>query len=465
MPLSFQSVTWLQAQNELALRLNDVNMVRWTKPEIQLYLSEALRVWNSLTQQWLVDFATSYTQPPAPNLPVWNSTANPLNPLVGSNPTSPRNQSLTDAYVYTAIQYHLLEPPTGNATWTGTSQFALADFVNAFTRRRDQILQLADCNVGPFSTTLSITPGTNRIQLPDSPSQSILDMRRVRYIPDPSLGSPLTLYRDDLLSFEYFTTDFNQTFDPPLCWDVLGSPQQFLTFDSKPNVPNTLDCLAVLSGGVVAPPVPAHLLIPDDFYWVLKFGMMADMLSKETESRDLIRAQYCQQRFDEGIRLMMEMPWLTQARINDIPVDTPSFYEADDYDNEWQSNPNAMTQIIRGGIDLFAVSPIIPAGTTVGITLTLVGNMPIPQTDADFIQVSRDVLVAILDEAEHLAQFKEGGQEFIDSIQLHQRFIKVAVETNSRLMESGIFPTDIRRPISKENEAEPRFALQGEQSK
>ena len=195
--------------------------------------------------------------------------------------------------------------------------------------------------------------------------------------------------------------------------------------------------------------------------------MLADMLTKETESKDLMRAQYCQQRFEEGVQLMQKMPWLTQARINDVPVDTPSFYEADEFDYEWQSNPSAIPEIIRGGIDLFAISPIIPVGASIAITLSLIGNMPIPASDGAFIQVSREVLNAILDEAEHLAQFKEGGMEFQDSLQLHQRFIKTAMQTNSRLMESGIFPTDIRRTISKSDEAEPRFAMaaQGEQSK
>ena len=466
MPPSFQSVTWLEVQEELALRLNDTSNVHWTTAENILYLSEALRLYNCLTQQWLVDWVTTYTNPST--LPVWNSLANSLNPLVGDNPTSPRTQTLTDSDVYTIAQYHLLEPPNGNATWTGTSQFTLADFTNALTRRRDLILQLTDCNVGPFSNSFSLPPGANRVQLPDAAAQSILDMRRVRFVPDPILTPPQppsTLYRDDLLSFEYFTTDFEQTFSNPLCWDVLGSPQQFLTFDAKSNVPNTLDCLAILSGGTITPPTPSPLLIPDDFSWVLKFGMMADMLTKETESRDLIRAQYCQQRFNEGVQLMMEMPWMTQARINDIPVDTPSFYEADRFDYEWQSNPNAMTGIIRGGIDLFAISPVIPVGASIGLTLTLVGNMPIPTADGQFVQISREVLDAILDEAEHLAQFKEGGQEFIDSIALHQRFLAVAMKTNARLLELGIFPTDIRRTISKEDEADPRFALEGEKSK
>lgn len=458
MPTSFQYATWLEVQQELALRLNDVNQIRWTKAECIAYLTEALRVWNCLTQQWQVDWTTNYVQPNPATLPVWNSTANSLNTLVGANPTSPRYQTLTDSYVYTVAQYHLLEPPNGNAAWAGTSQFSLADFTNALQRRRDQILQITDCNVGPF-TVAGILPGTNRVQIPDSPSQSILDMRRIRFVPAAGQGSPSTLYRDDTLSFEYFTNDYEQTRANPLCWDILGSPQQFITFDARSNVPASLDCLGILSGGTITPPTVSPLLIPDDYSWVLKFGMMADMLTKETESRDLLRAQYCEQRFAEGLRLMMEMPWLFQAFINNMPVDTPSFFEADQFSYEWQSDPNAMQQVVRGGVDLFAICPLIPAGTTQAVTLSLVGNAPIPTADGDFVQVSRDVLDAILDEAEHLAQFKEGGQEFVESLALHQRFLQVAMKTSSRMLESGIFATDLRLPISKEDQAEPRFAL------
>lgn len=457
---SFQNATWGQVQSELALRLNDVNQVRWTKAECILYLSEALRVWQCLTQSYVTDWTATFTQPNPAQLKVWQSTGNGLNALVGNNPTSPRYQTLSDSDVYTIAQYHLLEPPNGNATpWTGTSMFSLTDFVNAFSRRRDQILQISDCNVGPFDPTLEILPGTNRVQLPDSSSQSILDMRRIRYL--PTIGNPATLYRDDQMAMEYFANGFEQTFGTPLTWDVLGSPQQFITFDAKPNVPNTLDCLGILSGGVVVPPNPSPLLIPDDFSWVLKFGMMADMLSKETESKDLTRAAYCEQRFAEGLRVMMEMPWLMQGWINNVPVDTPSFYEFDQFEYEWQSNPNAMPAIVRGGIDLFAISPIPPAttpNTSVGVTMSLVANAPIPTTDAGFVQVSRDVLDAIIDEAEHLAQLKEGGQEMMESMALHKNFISVAMETNRRLKESGIFPTDLRRTISKEDEAQPRFA-------
>lgn len=451
---AFSYITSLQAEQALALRLNDVNNTRWAKAELNLYLAETLRSWNALTATWVSDWTTTYVQPNPATLPVWNSTGNDFNSLVGANSSSPRYQTLTDAYLYTVAQYMLLEPPTGNATWTGTNQFSLADFTQALQRRRDQILQATDCNVGPFSTTLELNPGTNRVLLPDT----VLDMRRVRYV--PVQGSPATLFRSDGLAFEYFTNGFEQTTGQPLEWDVLASPQLAVTFDAMANQPNLLDCLAILSGPAIAPPTASPLLIPDDWSWVLKWGMMADMLSKETESIDPQRAAYCLQRFAEGLKLMKALPWVLQARIQNIPVDTMSVYEMDDFNYEWQSNPSAQTQVVRGGIDLFAMCPVIPAGTSQSVTLVMVGNMPIPAADGDEIQVSRDVLDAIIDEAQHLAQFKDGFTDLEQSMSLHKNFIRAAVETNSRLEESGIFQDTLRPPVSRSEQADPRFAME-----
>jgi hypothetical protein len=450
---AFSYITSLQAEQALALRLNDTSNIHWAKAELNLYICEALREYNALTATWVADWSTQYTQPNPATLPTWNSTGNNFNSLVGNNPTSPRYQALTDAYLYTVAQYHLLEPPTGNGTWTGTSQFSLADFTQALQRRRDQILQATDCNVGPFSNSLSLAPGGNRVLLPDT----VLDMRRVRYV--PSQGSPATLFRSDGLAFEYFTNDFEQIQGQPLEWDVLASPQLAITFDANANLPNTLDCLSILAGPAIIAPTASPLLIPDDWSWVLKWGMIADLLSKEVESIDPQRAAYCLQRFEEGIKLMKALPWLMQARIDNVPVDAPSVYEMDEFSYEWQSTPSIAPQIVRGGIDLFAMCPVLAPGVTQSVTMVMVGNAPVPATDSDEIQVSRDVLDAVLDEAQHLAMFKDGFSDLEQSMALHKNFIRIAVETNSRLEESGIFDSTLRPPVSRADEASPRFAM------
>src|SRR5258708_2631343 len=43
--------------------------------------------------------------------------------------------------------------------------------------------------------------------------------------------------------------------------------------------------------------------IPDVLGPYLKYGVLADMLSKEGRGQDLLRARYCEQRFEEGVAL------------------------------------------------------------------------------------------------------------------------------------------------------------------
>jgi len=43
---------------------------------------------------------------------------------------------------------------------------------------------------------------------------------------------------------------------------------------------------------------------------------------------------------------------------------------------------------------------------------------------------------------------------------LHQNFIKAAIATNDRLRESGIFATTLRPHVSRQEELQPRFAIE-----
>ena len=45
------------------------------------------------------------------------------------------------------------------------------------------------------------------------------------------------------------------------------------------------------------------LLVPETFMPFIKYGILADMLGKQGEANDPQRAQYCEQRFRDGIEL------------------------------------------------------------------------------------------------------------------------------------------------------------------
>ena len=436
----FQWLTFGQAKSELALRLGDENMVFWSDAELGEWLIEALRVWNALTAYWAEPYAFSFTQTDANWYPA-NASG------------SPRQPTLTDADIYTLIEYHLLEPP-GGGTWTGTDQFSIADLSQACSRRRNEILQATACNM--VESSLNMTPNTSAVQLADT----VLDVRRARWVPATGQGSPVTLARGDSRSFQYFTARYPQTNANPLRWDVIGSPPQTVTLDAKVNVPSALQVLGIAGAADFDPPTASPLLMPDDWAWVLKFGAMADILSKEQEGKDLQRAQYSRQRYEQGLKLMMQMPWVLQGFIDGIPVAVQAVAGADQTNWEWQSRAGAFPEIVTGGIDLFAVSPV--PNDSLSISLTVVGNAPIPANDAADIQVPRDVMDAILSEAQHLALFKMGGEEFISSVKLHEEFIKLALKTNSRLEQSGIFATTIRPPVSRQDEEQPRYGLAAE---
>jgi len=432
---SFGWLTYGQTKAELALRLGDPNGTFWTDAERGLYINESLRVWNALTQYWAASYSLNITPPFTAN---W---------LTANGVGSPRVQTLTDADIYTLIQYHFLEPPTGG-TWTGTNQFSIADLSLAVSRRRNEILQLSACNMSESSYPM--VPNTSTVQLTDL----VLDVRRVRWVPAPGQGAPITLQRGDSRTFQYFTPAYRQTQASPLRWDVIGQPPQTIAVDTLVNVPSTLQVLAMQGGSDFAPPTSNPLLIPDDWMWVLKFGAMADILSKEQEGKDLGRAAYCANRYQEGLNLMEHMPWLLQGFINNIAVDTQAIAGADRFNYEWESRASAFPEIVVGGIDLYAVSPVPTSLTTIG--MTVVGNAPVPVLDSDEIQVPRDILDCILDEGQHLALFKCGGEEFKASMELHKSFVEMAMRQNKRLRASGILATTIRPPVNRQDQQQPR---------
>ena len=119
------------------------------------------------------------------------------------------------------------------------------------------------------------------------------------------------------------------------------------------------------------------------------------------------------------------------------PVDfvRPCHCDADQYDPGWDANAGlgAFSEVVIAGVDFLAC----PYDTS--ISLALVANMPFPSSGGGFMQIPRDVADVILDYAQHLALFKQGGEYFQATAPLYQGFLKAASETNDRLLDLGLY--------------------------
>ena len=427
-------VTFLQMAIDLSNRLADPNMVFWTLAELKLYIIEALRTWNALTEIWNAVCVFTAQSPQ-----VWYDLT--------SLPGSPRLRTVLDTDIYTIMQYHLLEPPSGG-TWTGTSQFSITDLQGALQRRRDEMIQLTGCNLGLY--TFPSTPNTRNTQLPNT----VLEPIRARFV--PAVGSPTTMMREDMMAFDGFEPNHLQQTQTPQAWDLITEPPLSMAVDTAPGVAGQYDAIAIQSGPIFFPPTGTLLGVPNDWSWLAKWGALADLWSRDSEATDRERADYCFKRYQDGLKIMQMSNWLVNGRIANVPVDTPSLRETDGFSPEWQNDPNAWPGLVQAGIDLVAPCPVAN-GTPIGVSMTLVGNAPVPVNDGDCVQVLRDTYDTILDYAQCLAALKMGGAEWKATLELEKKFFSAAKDNNKRLTNLALFSDLIHDEGKREQIAQPRY--------
>ena len=116
----------------------------WTTAELWVILTEALRHWNGLTEQW--------------NQPFNINNANGQWINTGTLAGSPRLRSVTDQYLYGQMCSMLLEPQLSGGAWAGTKQFTLANLQYSLQKRTQEVIQATSCNIAQLSP-IDATPG------------------------------------------------------------------------------------------------------------------------------------------------------------------------------------------------------------------------------------------------------------------------------------------------------------------
>jgi len=435
----YSYIDLVTAKQQLANRLYDSSQQFWSSAELGVYVREALRTFNALTGYWRGDFLFS-SQIGVP----WYDMTN-----LAQMPNTLRPYTLLDTNLYTDIQYALLEPATGVNPWTGvSSQFSANDLINAVQRRRDELISNSGCTM-----TRRLVPAVNgRIVLPDT----VIDIRRMAYL--PAQGPPSVVWADDTWSEQSFNR--NYTLAPPGTPSVyLLSAQPPISFDvdCPPGAAGQYELITVEAGPALVAGTPQTLSVPDDWVHLIKWGALADLLSRDTNARDDQRAAYCEARYRMGLKALEDAPALLAMRIGNVPLEVDSVRSADLYNTSWEGQTPALpTAALHMGLNLIALAPMPDKGLSVygagaygagaysssvpySLMATVVENAPVPILNGDPIQVGRDDLDVIIDYAQHLALFKTGGAEFARTMPLLKRFLTQASIYGLKLSELGEF--------------------------
>jgi hypothetical protein len=433
---SYAYITLGQMRAELLNRLQDSGAVYTQAAEANLYIQEGLRILNAQTAAFPEDYQFDFNP---------GDTWKTLN-VAGS----PRQRTVTDSDLYAQMEAMLLEPMSGG-TWVGTAQYNIAMLSGALQYRRDELLLLSDANVVNLiqpSPVLSV-----RTFLPDS----TLNLSRVRWIPfDSSATMPYALGREDVVTRNAFGVNLAIQPGEPDSWMITANTPLSFDVSCPPNQGGQWDMLVSEAGVPFTPPTAALVGLPDDWAWVCLYGALADVLANSPEGRDSQRAKYCMARYEQGKKAMMRLPWLLEATVGSVSVDTLGLKEIDTQMQNWEQNqPVDDPQIVVGGIDLIALAPFATVG--VSTVLTVVENAPVPAVDSDQVQLSRDGVDAVLAYAQHVASFKMGGSNFALTMPLYEQFEAYCRLKNREYAALGMSRVQMLMEGNRQDADDPEF--------
>jgi len=400
----------------------------WSPPELRLYVQEALRTWNAATGYYR-DRVVFQTQ-----------TGIPFYDLPTKAPAR-LGYTVTDRDLMTLIEYHLLEPPTPTV-WTGTEMFDLPSITQAMERRRDQFLAETGAVV-THSTEPIIPPPAGRIQLdPD-----VIDVRRLAW--QTPEGIYTHLWREDEARLNSYFRAWSVNPAPPQVYSVAGTPPFRLQLAPPPSDTGQLDMLAVRAGAALDPATGVILGIPDDYAWVVKWGVLADLLGRDGPARDPLRSQYAEGRWREGCALARCGYPAVHAAINGMPVPFCSVADLDHDQPGWMNTADRPKVVALAGLNLAVVTEVPDGVYSIGLDLGV--KAPVPVLDNDPILLTGGSLNAILDYAVHLAAFKMGGAEFQATLPQLERLMRLAAlqydKLNADIPEfAAIFGETLREP-------------------
>lgn len=434
--MSYTYKTLAQAKTDLASRLNDSGKVYWIDAELELYLRESLQTWNSLS----MFFRDRYTLNLTIGEPYYN-----LSTVLDTTALGKTIRSNVLAHM---IQVNLSEPISND--WNGSAQFTIDDLNQAIQRRQDKFLQETEMGQEVILVDVPSAP-QGRVQL----DESISHVHRASWIYIDANGDTQrkVLFQSDPISLTSYSRGWDLDSTLPLAFSQISTPVLTLQLAPIPSDTGTLKLIVQKAGGTIDYQDPVALDVIDDWIWVIKWGVLAELLSKDGISQDLPRAQFCEEMWQKGLDAAKNAGSVLNGDINGQNCYFTSLWDADVNSSVWESFSGSTSTLATSGYNLLVAIPAPAIDTSV--SLDIHRQAPLPASDSEYLQVPREYYDIILDYSISLASFKEASVEFQATLPLNNKLWQEATNFRKRLMAQGGDFEALKGTSNREHEQRP----------
>ena len=202
--------------------------------------------------------------------------------------------STSDQTLMSNIQVNLIEPPNGGQTYP-SGLWTRDEVIAACNYRQDRLLHDTLLEVG-ISALIPVIIGQHRVNLPSD------WLRTVTVVWRGSNGTVRELVRSSSFEADHTITTWESANSTPLSYHEFETPNLQIQIAPAPDVAGNLELLYCPTGTELNGNGEL-LVVPDELEHGVRYGTLADLLSKDGRGKDPTRAQYCEDRFTLVIEL------------------------------------------------------------------------------------------------------------------------------------------------------------------
>lgn len=206
---------------------------------------------------------------------------------------------VSDLDMLYSASFRLLENAgtDGHVVWF-SSMYTMTQFIHALDQRQKMFMK--DTGAIVTRATQNAIVNQQRYALPTD----WIATRRITFA--GADGKKYSLFRTDAYQLDQGMSDWNYTFDAPFTFHESTLPTLQIEIAKAPSDVGTLGLM------YIALPTPLSgvgnpFSVPDEFVPYIFYGALGDLLGQDGEGKDVKRAAYCEQRYQQGVELAKAM--------------------------------------------------------------------------------------------------------------------------------------------------------------